>query len=59
MAGICVHSEWWLARDGAWRCERCDPPLPGEVLRRIVGEEQLRLEELDDLKAERERERAA
>lgn len=22
----CTHGELWLAPDGQWRCERCEPP---------------------------------
>jgi 5S rRNA maturation endonuclease (ribonuclease M5) len=29
----CQHLSEWLARDGVWRCKRCEPPMfPAEVL---------------------------
>lgn len=32
-ASNCDHSVLWLARDGRWRCRRCEPPaFPGEVV---------------------------
>lgn len=28
----CTHGELWLAPDGQWRCERCEPPhFPSEI----------------------------
>jgi hypothetical protein len=43
MSMECQHGQLWLARDGYWRCERCDPPFEGEVLERREQDEILRL----------------
>lgn len=40
----CVHAIVWLARDGLWYCERCDPPaFPNEVLDQRTEEEVMTL----------------
>jgi len=40
----CGHGELWLARDGWWRCTRCDPPhFAGEVVGEQTREEQLEM----------------
>jgi hypothetical protein len=32
-SGGCEHLEQWRARDGVWRCRRCEPPaFPAEVI---------------------------
>jgi Protein of unknown function (DUF3631) len=36
---VCGHDAGWLARDGEWRCETCEPPgLPGEVVEKRAVE---------------------
>jgi hypothetical protein len=41
LLGGCEHLEQWRAKDGVWRCRRCEPPaFPGEVVEeRVVSTE--------------------